>query len=213
MAIRLMRSNPIRLGANTITQKFKHLLVIDFEATCLKDIAIGQPEIIEFPCIALNTNNWKIDNTFHKYVKPRVNPILSSHCTDLTGIMQETIDDEQHFPVVFKQFCEWLEINGFVENNDSSAFITCGDWDLKAMLPSQCALDKLTIPHYLTQWINLKNTYCDATKYYPRSLNDMIKRLKITPCGRPHSGLYDTLNMIKIITELAKNYNAQFDVK
>lgn len=212
MAIRLMTGNPKRLITKTkdIAQQFNYLLLLDFEATCEKEIAINKPEIIEFPCLAINTNNWKIESSFHKYIKPKINPILSSFCTDLTGIMQETIDDESHFPVVFHEFCNWLEANKFIYQQ--SAFVTCGDWDLKVMLPAQCQYDNLTIPNYLNKWINLKKSYYDATKYYPKSLKDMLMRLRLEHQGRSHSGLCDTLNMARVIKQLGQEHDAQFQL-
>lgn len=35
-------------------------------------------------------------------------------------------------------------------------FVTCGDWDLKTMLPSQCALDNIPVPAYCKTWLNIK---------------------------------------------------------
>ncbi|XP_063975667.1 ERI1 exoribonuclease 3 [Diachasmimorpha longicaudata] len=210
MAMRLMTGRTLRhlKKQQEVIQPFKYLLVLDFEATCEKDIPIMTPEIIEFPCLALNTESWEVDKTFHRYIKPRVNPLLSPFCTELTGIMQETVDNEQHFPQVLEDFRNWVEQNEL--NGDKSAFVTCGDWDLKVMLPSQCAIDGLAVPEYLKTWINLKTSYCEATHYYPRSLRDMIARLKLPSQGRLHSGIHDSINMIRVIEMLAKSYHAKF---
>lgn len=215
MALKFMTGNSARLikKPQDFSQKFKYLLVLDFEATCEKEIPINKPEIIEFPCLAVNTNNWKIENSFHSYVKPKINPILSTFCTDLTGIMQETVDDEQHFPIVFQEFCNWLDDNKYVDDdNNKSAFVTCGDWDLKVMLPTQCQYDNIQLPNYLKQWINLKVSFYDAKKHFPKSLRDMLRRLKIERQGTLHSGLYDAINMAKVIQELGKNHTATFDI-
>lgn len=47
---------------------------------------------------------------------------------------------------------------GLVLNNDNFnfIFITCGDWDLRIMLPSQCNQFKIDYPPYFRKWINLK---------------------------------------------------------
>ncbi|XP_011304934.1 ERI1 exoribonuclease 3 [Fopius arisanus] len=212
MSMRLLARRAQRLLKNRqdVVQPFKYLLVLDFEATCEKDIPIETPEIIEFPCVALNTQSWEIEEIFHRYIKPRVKPILTPFCTELTGIMQETVDDEEHFPQVFKDFSSWMQRNNF--DKDKCAFVTCGDWDLKVMLPGQCAIDGLKVPEYLNKWINLKRSYCEATQIYPKSLNDMIRRLKLQPQGRAHSGLHDSINMVQVIETLAKNHKAKFDL-
>ena len=71
-------------------QKFKHLLVIDFEATCGAEGSKPKPqEIIEFPCALLNANKgFEIEAIFHEYVRPVHNPKLTRFCTELTGITQ-----------------------------------------------------------------------------------------------------------------------------
>ncbi|KAK0089820.1 hypothetical protein PV325_005127 [Microctonus aethiopoides] len=213
MAMRILaKSKLLRTENINVIQKLENLLIIDFEATCEKNFAIPTPEIIEFPCVAVNTKNWQIDNVFHKYVKPRINPILSPFCTDLTGIMQETIDNEEHFPMVFEKFQKWLEINGY-SNNNSSGFVTSGDWDLKVMLPNQCKLDDLTVPDNFKQWIDLKKIFFNANQYYPRSIKDMLRKLNLSHEGRLHSGLSDSLNMLKIIQTLVTNKpTIQFDI-
>ncbi|XP_015117330.1 ERI1 exoribonuclease 3 [Diachasma alloeum] len=212
MAMRLMTGRASRLlkRQQEVIQPFKYLLVLDFEATCEKDVPITTPEIIEFPCLALNTQSWEVEKMFHRYIKPRVNPILSPFCIELTGIMQETVEDEKHFPQVLEDFCNWVERNDF--DGDKSAFVTCGDWDLKVMLPGQCAIDGLAVPEYLKTWINLKTSYCEATQHYPRSLKDMIARLNLPPQGRLHSGLHDSINMVRIIEALAKTYKAKLEL-
>ncbi|VEL34126.1 unnamed protein product [Protopolystoma xenopodis] len=49
-------------------------------------------EIIEFPVVKLNLETLHTDSVFHTYVLPRVNPVLTQFCTELTGIRQEMID-------------------------------------------------------------------------------------------------------------------------
>lgn len=224
MALRLMKKGlgPVSFGRrqtpDNIVQKFKYLLILDFEATCEKNVQIKNQEIIEFPCIAVSTKNWEIESIFHEYVKPRVNPIISPFCTELTGIMQETIENEEYFPVVLDKFSTWLATNNFIKdinnsnnNNYESTFVTCGDWDLKVMLPNQCSLDNLPVPHYFNQWINLKRIFYMTTQYYPTSLRDMLNKLNLSAKGRLHSGIHDSVNMKRIIETIANKYPVKFD--
>ena len=71
-------------------QKYEYLLVLDFEATCGNQGSEPKPqEIIEFPCALLSTKkNFEVVSIFHKYVRPIHNPILTTFCTELTGITQ-----------------------------------------------------------------------------------------------------------------------------
>lgn len=71
-------------------QNIDYLLVMDFEATCgTKGNKPNPQEIIEFPCALLNVKHgFQVEAIFHKYVRPVRHPLLSTFCTDLTGITQ-----------------------------------------------------------------------------------------------------------------------------
>lgn len=207
-----LRNNLIRNTQNSNEQRFKYLLILDFEATCEKFTPIKPQEIIEFPCVAISTQDWQIKDTFHEYVKPKFHPNLTPFCTELTGIVQEMVEDKAHFPEVMKRFVNWLENGKYFEETDKSAFVTCGDWDLKMMMPSQCATEELTVPDYLSEWINLKKTFCDVTKVYPHGIVDMLSRLNIPLIGRLHSGIDDVKNMINIVESLGTKYNTNFQI-
>jgi len=195
-----------------VAQKFEYLLVMDFEATCERHEVLKPQEIIEVPCAVLSTYDWQLKDTFHTYVKPRVRPILTPFCTELTGIMQETVDDQPYFADVFPRFCEWLTEGEYFDKSEKSSFVTCGNWDLKTMLPSQCDLDGITLPDQFKQWIDLKYTFCESTGYYPKSLKDMLARLNLPLKGRLHSGIDDVKNMVSIILALKEKHNTQFNV-
>ena len=49
-------------------QKFNSIFVIDFEATCDNSKLFGPAEIIEFPCIQIETKAFQTVDTFHEYV-------------------------------------------------------------------------------------------------------------------------------------------------
>ena len=68
-------------------------------------------------------------------------------------LYQEMVDGGKSFPEVLKLYEKWHKKE--VGNNDC-LIITCGDWDLKTMLPMQCRLDKLQIPAHCHYWHNIK---------------------------------------------------------
>ncbi|XP_076756267.1 26S proteasome non-ATPase regulatory subunit 6 [Xylocopa sonorina] len=214
MAHRVLKKYPrsIYKGTNEIKQYFNYLLVLDFECTCKRYEKIEPQEIIEFPCAALSTQTWQVENVFHKYIKPKVHPQLTTFCTQLTGIVQDMVDNEPHFPEVFATFCDWLEEHNYFKEGNDCAFVTCGDWDLKSMLPEQCKRDNVPLPKEFQKWINLKGTFCDATEVYPRSLKDMLIRLNIPLRGKLHSGIDDVENMVKVIQILQSDYDVQFKI-
>ncbi len=68
---------------------FDHFLVLDFEATCIKDMRINPQEVIEFPCLRVDARTMEIEQhgeaLFHSYVQPVYIPKLSPFCIKLTG--------------------------------------------------------------------------------------------------------------------------------
>ena len=81
-------------------QAFHYIFILDFEATCLKDMRLKPQEIIEFPCVKFNTKTLEVESTFQSYVQPIFNPKLSPFCIKLTGISQEKVDAAPQFPEV-----------------------------------------------------------------------------------------------------------------
>ena len=118
-------------------QKFKYFLVLDFEANCQEGSRLNPQEIIEFPCLLVDAKSHEIISSFHKYVKPVGIPELTPFCTQLTGITQDMIANEDTFPHVLEHFLNWYKENEL--NSTEACFVTCGLWDLSTMLPLQCS--------------------------------------------------------------------------
>lgn len=126
------------------------------------------------------------------------------------------VDKEEEFVSVFNNFCTWLEhdqqlvrINLTGQDFNSPpkfTFVTCGDWDLNYMLPNQCITSQIKLPDYFRQWINVKKSYAmsSGTGKFPRSLSGMLNDLGLVFDGRPHSGIDDVKNIVRIVQTLAK---------
>nr|XP_014424853.1 ERI1 exoribonuclease 3 isoform X4 [Pelodiscus sinensis] len=139
-------------------QRYHYFLVLDFEATCDKP-QIHPQEIIEFPILKLNGRTMEIESTFHMYVQPMVHPQLTPFCTELTGIIQGMVDGQPSLQQVLERVDEWMAKEGLLDPSVKSIFVTCGDWDLKVMLPGQCQYLGLPVADYFKQWINLKKLW------------------------------------------------------
>ncbi|KAI0704960.1 exonuclease [Cytidiella melzeri] len=200
-----------------VPSSLKYLLVLDFEATCGESGSVKPVEIIEFPTLLYNVNKDKLEATFHEYVKPTVVPRLTPFCTKLTGITQETVDAASTFPEVWTRFQEFLRSHNLLdpENLGTFAFLTCGDWDLKTMLPNQLALvsddhgldssGRLVAPY--SKWINIKHGYVKhlGLPRHNTSMPQMLQRLKISLEGRHHSGIDDCRNILSIVRKLRES--------
>lgn len=183
-------------------QNFDYFLVVDFEATCLQNQSIRPQEIIEFPCLKVNARNFEVVSQFHRYVKPVHNPTLSVFCSELTGILQETVQNESPFPEVFQAFQDWIREEELLESRFS--LVTCGDWDLRTMLPSQCDLSQVPVPDYCQRWINIKKSFHKSHRSFPRHLTAMLKEFGLEFEGRPHSGIDDCRNIARILRKLGQ---------
>ncbi|VDD83986.1 unnamed protein product [Mesocestoides corti] len=157
-------------------------------------------EIIEFPVLLLNAHTLQEVDRFHRYVRPVHHPKLSDFCTQLTGIIQDMVDFQAEFPVVLKDFEDW--INGHFptdEDKSSFAFVTCGDWDLGHMLPQQASLAGCSLPAYCRRWINIKQACAEYLGRNVGGLLPMLRALNLPHTGRHHSGINDCLNIANIL--------------
>uniref|UniRef100_UPI00358DDD7C ERI1 exoribonuclease 3-like n=1 Tax=Myxine glutinosa TaxID=7769 RepID=UPI00358DDD7C len=173
-------------------QDFDFFLVLDFEATCDHHKQIVPQEIIEFPIVKVSGKSLEIESVFHRYVQPTAHPELTTFCTQLTGIIQSMVDNQPTLEQVLQQADEWMKMEGLLDSQHRFIFVTCGDWDLKVMLPGQCKHLGLPLPEYFHNWVNIKKAYAQTVGNFPRNLASMLNGLQLQHVGRHHSGLGDT---------------------
>jgi ERI1 exoribonuclease 3 len=181
-----------------------YYLVLDFEATCDEGKQPFPQEIIEFPVIKVNGRTLETEDIFHTYISPEAHPILTPFCTQLTGITQDKVDGQPTLSQALNDFHSWLGRNGLLESDVSFSFVTCGDWDLKTMLPGQAKYFNISLPGYFNTWINIKKVFQKVKGVHPKGMPDMLTRLGLNLDGRHHSGIDDSRNIAKILIELAK---------
>ncbi|KAB7503344.1 ERI1 exoribonuclease 3 [Armadillidium nasatum] len=181
-------------------QNYDSFLVLDFEATCQEGTRISRPEIIEFPVLKVDGRTFDVTEKFHSYVRPVLNPQLTDFCTKLTGITQEMVESSDTFPTVFGSFQTWLLEK--VGPKERFLFVTCGDWDLKSMLPDQCKRECIVLPPYFNTWMNIKKAYAHVTGVFTKGMLTMLNDLKLEHIGRHHSGIDDCTNIVSILKAL-----------
>ena len=185
-----------------------YLLVLDFEATCDNDRSFKPNEVIEFPVAILNTTTNQVVAYFHEYVRPTRNPILTSFCTELTGITQEMVDKADTYPEVYDRFTSFLQEHGMTDANGdkkvSFSIATCGDWDFKTMFPQQMGLSSLSRPSWSSTWVNVKHSFAELTGTKARGLSSMLSPFGLSFKGRPHSGIDDVKNLVSICSAMVE---------
>jgi ERI1 exoribonuclease 3 len=207
------------ITTNSVGQPFDYYCVLDFEAVCHQvNPSLKRPspndtwEIIEFPICLLESQTNTIIDTYHSYVRPTIKSSLNEICINITGITQDIVDNSPTFNIVWKDVQRFLSTHSLIslEANNSNlrsfTWITCGNWDLRTMLPLQLKQSGFDRPKFIDNFINLKDLYME---YYLstriRGMKDMLKKSNLLLEGRHHSGIDDTKNITRIAQWLIKN--------
>jgi len=195
-----------KLPGVPLQQRYPHLVVLDFEATCLENTKIVPQEIIEFPSVLINTSTLEIEDQIQIYVKPVHNPQLSPFCKQLTGIQQQWVDDGVLFEEAYQRYNKWLEEKGLLTNPESFIIITCGDWDLKTMLPGQLQLQPKTprLPHF-QKWINVKKLFSKCYQSHAPGMVGLLNYFQLDLEGKHHSGIDDCKNIARIVLRMLQD--------
>lgn len=72
------------------------------------------------------------------------------------------VDTSNEFPIVLDEFKKWLNQH-FDDTPEGSIFVTCGNWDLRTMLPNQCKQFDVEVPQQTRKWINLKTVLIESS--------------------------------------------------
>ena len=193
---------------SSLRQNFDYFLVVDFEATCDEPIQLKRQEI-EFPVLMVDSKDISVVKSFHEYVRPEMNPVLTDYCIRLTGIQQEMVDSSEPFPSVFERFKSWLEkeadlVNSRLEPKKKIAFVTVGNWDFSVALSDECRHHRIPYPKAMKNWINLKASFQKMTGRKPKDFVDMLQEFDIKPVGQLHSGIDDCHNTVSIIRTMVQ---------
>ena len=190
-----------QLGA----ERVDYFLVLDFEGAFIDDE--GSPnvtEVIEFSVLKINATTLRTESEFHTYVQPIIHPRLNSKCTEITGITQGMVDGKPILPDVLKQLDDWMKSEGLLSPKVKFIFVTCGDWDLKSCISTNCDYLKLEYQDYLKRWINIKTYFGDLMGKKGFGMKSMLEDLGLSLDGRHHSGIDDCRNIAKILVTLIK---------
>lgn len=160
-------------------------------------------EIVEFPGVLVDIATMLPVAEFRLLVRPVENPFLPAFTTKLTTITQADVDAAETLDQVLRRLDVWFREHGA----EGALPVTCGDWDLGVMLPTECkrkGLDAL-IPSALRRWCNIKRVY-QQTLGVNRApgMHGMLKTLQLPLDGHHHLGIDDSRNIAKIAQELVK---------
>jgi 3'-5' exoribonuclease 1 len=174
----------------------RRTIVVDLEATCwderepvLASQQRGETEVIEIGAVLLAGT--PSPATFRAFVRPVRRPALSAFCTELTGITQADVADARPFPEVFRSFL------AFCGGDDDLVFASWGAWD-DAMLRKECKRHGLPAPRWSA--VNVKALFAARRERLP--LGAALADLGLPFDGRPHRGLDDARNVVRVLAWL-----------
>nr|AKM76593.1 polynucleotidyl transferase ribonuclease H-like superfamily protein [Geranium maderense] len=188
---------------NKQPQDFDYFLVLDLE---------GKVEILEFPVVLVDAKTTRIVDLFHRFVRPskmseqRINEYIEGKYGKL-GVDRVWHDTSISFEETLQQFEVWLaqhhlwgkELGGHLNR---SAFVTCGNWDVKTKIPQQCNVSKMKLPSYFMEWINLKDVYLNFYKRRASGMITMMRELQIPSFGSHHLGIDDAKNITRVLQRM-----------
>jgi ERI1 exoribonuclease 3 len=188
--------------------KIIYYCVLDFEATCWENENRDTLEIIEFPSVLIRVDTAEKTiskvSEFHRYVRPVLDPEVSEFCTNLTGITQSQVDASDIIENVYEEHYIWLT-SQLVDEAASCYFVTCGNWDLKTMLPMEIMNKNLPIRDLYTKFINIKYEYERLYRQKVYGMTDMLSRSGLELEGKHHSGIDDTRNIARVLWKMIED--------
>ena len=178
--------------------RYTHLIILDFEATCDEKDPPRPQEIIEFPSVLISLKSYEKVDEFQAFVRPVHNPHLTDFCKTLTSIQQRDIDKAKVFSEVLADHWRWLQSHGLDETN--SLIVTCGDWDMANMFPAQCFVSEVEdLEPVYTRWMNIKKPFCTVMNTRKATgMAGMLRQLGLKLIGHHHRGIDDCRNIAEI---------------
>jgi len=168
-----------------------NFIIYDLEATCW----MGRPpgghnEVIEIGAYKVNQYGETVGE-FSAFVKPIVNPELSSFCKKLTSITQAQVDAASRFNKVIERFQDWINLD------EDYLLGAWGKMDV-VLLRNDHKLHKMD-HEWLDHNTNLKQQYheINGVKKYT-GLKSTLKREGFEFDGQHHRAIADAHNLCKI---------------
>lgn len=172
-----------------------NFLIIDLECTCddLPTIPREEMEIIEIGAIlgAVKSEGFPTFYEYRAYIRPTIHPKLTTFCTSLTGISQETVNGAQPLPEALHGLQCWLD------DVMPCAWGSWGKFD-STQFQMECSVKGLLNPLERYPHYNLKQLFA-RKRGHRVGLARALQLSSMEFEGRHHSGLDDAKNVGRIL--------------
>ena len=172
----------------------RHLLLIDFEATCCDQGSVPrhQMEIIEFGAVMVDAASLATLSEFESFVRPVRHPQLTPFCTQLTSITQADVDAAPTFAEVLTRLKPWLY------QHPDFVFCSWGDYD-RHQLQQDCDFHRLPNPIGAPH-LNVKRLFSERQGLQKKlGLNEAVARAGLRFEGTHHRGIDDARNIARLL--------------
>ena len=161
----------------------------DLEATCWKDKRKKPNETIEIGAVMLESG--EEISCFDAFVKPKVNPVLSGFCRELTTITQADVDSASPFGVVIDEFVEWI---------GDARLWSWGLYD-RRQLERDCLIHGRDSSFLVDRHYNFKNDFSRQRRVKKRyGMTRAMRLCGIPMTGTHHRGIDDARNISRIFS-------------
>jgi inhibitor of KinA sporulation pathway (predicted exonuclease) len=183
------------LGKKESLDVARLVLVVDLEATCCNQGSVPQREmeIIQIGAV-LATRSGELLGEWSSHVRPIRHPVLTTFCTQLTGISQFDVDSADTFPAVIERLVTWMD--------DSSKAIDCwASWGAYDRHQLQQDLAFHGVPWCLpSTHVNLKAVFAKTFRLKKRpALSTALAVVGQEFSGTPHDALDDARNAARLL--------------
>ncbi len=175
-------------------------IIFDLEATCWRGYPPkGITEIIEIGALKVNRYG-EVEDSFSRFIKPVVNPLLSGFCKNLTSIRQEDVDRAATFPRVINSFMEW---GRFYEED---YYLCAWGADDAMLLRNDCTLHDVE-DDWLINFVNVKKAYKRLKGLQHASgLKSTVRKEGFDFTGLHHRAISDAENLAKVFVKYLEEW-------
>ncbi|WP_306643425.1 3'-5' exonuclease [Sanyastnella coralliicola] len=181
-------------------------VIFDLEATCWRRRKPPRQETIELGAVMVDEYGQRMSE-FSEFIKPKLNPTLSSFCKELTSIEQHHIDGAEDFQDVMWSFEDWLK-----PNEGDYLLASWGDYD-KQQLLRDGELHEIELP-WLNHFLCLKMSHSKLLKLKePVGVKTALEYTGLTFDGTSHRAIDDARNTARILEEMFGDWTPLLDIQ
>lgn len=171
------------------------VLVIDLEATCCNQGSVPQQEMetIQIGAV-IATLSGEVMGEWSSHVRPIRHPVLTTFCTQLTGIRQSDVDTADAFPNVIKRLGKWID--------HTRSTIDCwASWGAYDRHQLQQDLTFHGVPWCLPPThLNMKAVFAKKFRLKKRpALSTALSLVGLEFSGTPHNAQDDARNAARLL--------------